>query len=68
DSLGTNEYNRDLGLKRALSVSDYLSFSGIDKTRIESVTKGEETPNYPNHSDAHRKLNRSALIDFYRKK
>lgn len=67
DSLGTTFYNQELGMRRALAVKDYLSFAGVEEGRIEAVSKGEQTPEYANHSEEYRRLNRNALIEFYRK-
>jgi peptidoglycan-associated lipoprotein len=42
DTRGTNEYNLALGERRARAVKDYLSFSGIGKDRLTTVSYGEE--------------------------
>jgi peptidoglycan-associated lipoprotein len=44
DSRGTNEYNLALGERRAAAVRDYLVSLGIDSSRINIVSKGEEQP------------------------
>jgi peptidoglycan-associated lipoprotein len=44
DARGTNEYNLALGEKRAAAVRDYLASLGIAGDRVQSVTKGEESP------------------------
>jgi peptidoglycan-associated lipoprotein len=44
DARGTNEYNLALGEKRASAVRDYLVSLGIAADRVQSVTKGEESP------------------------
>lgn len=67
DSIGTSAYNLDLGSRRAQAVKEYLTFIGVNETRIEIKTKGEETPNYLNHSEEYRRLNRNALIEFFQK-
>ena len=67
DSVGTSEYNLELGFNRALSVKDYLLFFGIEEWRIDAKSKGEEAPNYSNHSEEYRRLNRNVLIEFFRK-
>ncbi len=41
DSRGTDSYNLDLSAKRAVSVVDYLSSKGIDRTRLTSKGYGE---------------------------
>ncbi len=42
DERGSDEYNRALGESRALSVRDYLTSLGIESSRIETVSYGEE--------------------------
>ena len=42
DPVGTEEYNRGLGLRRANSVKAYLVKLGLDATRFSTVSFGEE--------------------------
>jgi len=44
DERGTNEYNVSLGDRRANAVRDYLIAVGIDPSRIETISYGEERP------------------------
>ncbi len=45
DKVGTNAYNEDLGLRRAIEVVAYLTGKGINPDRLEAlVTYGEELP------------------------
>jgi peptidoglycan-associated lipoprotein len=44
DERGSDEYNRSLGERRALSVKDYLTTSGIAPERIKTISYGEERP------------------------
>lgn len=44
DERGTTDYNLALGQKRANSVQSYLSGQGIAKSRITTVSYGEERP------------------------
>ncbi len=44
DERGTNEYNFALGDRRAKTVKDYLISTGIDSSRINTVSYGEERP------------------------
>ncbi len=44
DERGTNEYNFALGQKRAYSAKQYLMTLGINSTRIEILSYGEEKP------------------------
>ncbi|MBT4821473.1 MAG: OmpA family protein, partial [Lentisphaerae bacterium] len=44
DERGSDEYNRALGECRALVVRDYLISLGIEGTRLETISYGEERP------------------------
>jgi len=44
DERGTREYNMALGERRANSVADYFSANGIARSRVETVSLGEERP------------------------
>jgi peptidoglycan-associated lipoprotein len=52
DARGTNEYNLALGEKRAAAVRDYLAGLGIAADRVQTVTKGEESPFCVEETDA----------------
>jgi peptidoglycan-associated lipoprotein len=52
DARGTNEYNLALGEKRAAAVRDYLAGLGIAADRVQTVTKGEESPFCADETDA----------------
>lgn len=58
DDRGTNEYNLALGERRAAVTRDYLVSLGIDRSRIATVSKGEEAPFCAEPSDACWRLNR----------
>ena len=61
DERGSDEYNRALGEARALVVRDYLVSLGIDTTRLETISYGEEQPVAPNStSEAGHRQNRRA--------
>jgi len=47
DERGTNEYNLELGWKRANAVKRYLIILGIPEDRIQTVSFGEEFPEAP---------------------
>ncbi|MCI0531930.1 MAG: peptidoglycan-associated lipoprotein Pal [candidate division Zixibacteria bacterium] len=51
DERGTIEYNLALGEKRALAAKDYLVKLGVNGSRIEIITFGEERPADPNSSE-----------------
>jgi peptidoglycan-associated lipoprotein len=44
DERGTREYNMALGERRANSVADYMAANGIARSRVETVSFGEERP------------------------
>jgi peptidoglycan-associated lipoprotein len=44
DERGSVEYNLALGLRRANAVRDYLANFGIDASRVETDTMGEDRP------------------------
>jgi peptidoglycan-associated lipoprotein len=44
DERGTREYNLALGERRANAIREYLVLQGIDRTRFETVSYGEEKP------------------------
>jgi outer membrane protein OmpA-like peptidoglycan-associated protein len=44
DLVGTTEYNKALGLKRALAVGKYLESKGIISSRIITGSQGESKP------------------------
>lgn len=58
--LGTSEYNLALGQQRASVARDYLVRLGVEPTRIEVITYGEESPAQPGgDEEAYRKNRRS---------
>lgn len=44
DERGSREYNLALGQRRADSVRDYLNGQGVDASRVDTVSFGEERP------------------------
>lgn len=52
DERGTEEYNRALGDRRALSVRETLVHLGLDPEMLPTITFGEEKPVDPGHNDA----------------
>jgi peptidoglycan-associated lipoprotein len=51
DERGTNEYNMALGQRRADSVKNYFVNYGIPKTKLSTVSFGEERPADPGHTE-----------------
>ncbi|MBC8412929.1 MAG: OmpA family protein [Nitrospira sp.] len=62
DSKGSEEYNLDLGARRAGAVKDLIANKGINQNRIETVTYGETMPIATNDTEAGRQLNRRVEI------
>jgi len=58
DSLGSAEYNQNLGQRRAETVRRYLVDSGIAPQRIKARSHGETRPIATNDTDEGRQLNR----------
>lgn len=44
DERGSREYNMALGERRANAVSDFLVLQGVPRSRVETVSYGEERP------------------------
>lgn len=60
DDRGTNEYNLALGERRAQSAQQYLVTLGVDESRLEKVSYGEERLQATGTSDEARAKNRRA--------
>lgn len=60
DERGTEEYNRSLSEKRALSVREYLINLGISPERVFTVSFGEDKPAVNAHNEAAWAKNRRA--------
>ena len=58
DERGTQEYNRALGERRALSVRDALAGLGVSADRIRTMSFGEDRPADPGLDDAAYSRNR----------
>lgn len=52
DERGTEEYNRALGERRALSLREYLVNYGIPAERIQTISYGEDKPADLGHDDS----------------
>jgi peptidoglycan-associated lipoprotein len=52
DERGTEEYNRSLGERRALSIREALVREGVAANLIDTRTYGEERPAEPGHDEA----------------
>lgn len=51
DERGSDEYNLALGNRRANAAKQYLVSHGIDASRIETISYGEERPLSPGHDE-----------------
>lgn len=61
DDRGTNEYNMALGDRRAQSAKDFLVQLGIEGSRLNTISYGEENPLIPNaKNEAEHSQNRRA--------
>jgi len=58
DSHSSATYNKELSQKRAQSVADYITASGIDSLRLRPIGYGEAQPIASNESSAGRAQNR----------
>jgi peptidoglycan-associated lipoprotein len=52
DERGSDEYNLALGNRRAAAAKRYLENKGIDASRMDVVSYGEERPLNPGHDEA----------------
>jgi peptidoglycan-associated lipoprotein len=52
DERGTGEYNLSLGQTRARAVKDILVAAGIESSRIDTISYGENVPLDPGHQEA----------------
>ena len=62
DERGTLEYNRSLGERRALAVKNYLTRIGVDPSRIQTQSFGEERPAVEGADETARSKNRRAEL------
>jgi len=62
DERGTEEYNRALGERRALSVREAMVRLGADATRVHTKSMGEDSPADPGHTEAAWAKNRRGVF------
>lgn len=65
DERGSREYNLALGERRALAVRAYLMGLGVDSSRIQTKSYGEEQPASMGHDESAWGQNRRAEFVFY---
>jgi OmpA-OmpF porin, OOP family len=64
DSDGSNEYNDDLSLRRAKTITDFFIRNGLDKERIQIEFKGENAPVDTNNTPEGKQKNRRVDFSF----
>jgi outer membrane protein OmpA-like peptidoglycan-associated protein len=62
DNVGTEEYNKQLSLKRADAVAGYLVRNGVKEEQVTKRGYGASNPIRPNDSDENRSFNRRIEI------
>ncbi|MCX7046872.1 MAG: peptidoglycan-associated lipoprotein Pal [Candidatus Sumerlaeota bacterium] len=62
DERGTQEYNLNLGQKRAMSVIDYLVKKGVAPDRLYPISYGKERPEDLGHTEAAWAKNRRCVF------
>jgi peptidoglycan-associated lipoprotein len=58
DERGTVEYNLALGEQRARAAKDYLVSQGVDASRVDTISYGEQRPVDPGHDELAWAINR----------
>lgn len=62
DSIGTEEYNRELSMRRAQAARDYLVSNGVTENRIVLSGMGESNPIASNDTAEGRAMNRRVEV------
>ena len=62
DSIGSEAYNMQLGMRRAESVCDYLAQNGISRSRLSTKSYGESMPVASNDTESGRAENRRVEV------
>jgi len=65
DSVGNDQYNQDLSVRRARAAHQYLSAQGVQTGRMATAGRGEMEPVASNDTDAGRQLNRRIEVAIY---
>jgi peptidoglycan-associated lipoprotein len=68
DERGTEEYNRSLGERRALSLREALSKQGVSPDRVRTLTWGEDKPAVDGHDESAWSMNRRGVFILLRPK
>ncbi len=62
DAVGSDQYNQELGYKRARNVQIYFESKGMPSGRIVIESKGEKEPSGDNNTDEGRAKNRRTVL------
>lgn len=62
DAIGSADYNKQLGRKRAEAVRDYLAGKGVDAGHIQVASRGKDDPVADNSTEEGRAQNRRAEV------
>lgn len=65
DSVGTDDYNKRLSVRRADAAAEYLVGQGVERSRIGTGGLGEEEPVAPNATADGRSRNRRVEVAIY---
>jgi OOP family OmpA-OmpF porin len=65
DSVGSDKYNLDLGMRRAEAVKRYLTSQGVEASRVYTDSKGENQPIASNKTAQGRSENRRVVVEVY---
>ena len=65
DSIGSDRYNLDLGLRRSDAVRNYLVAKGLEPARVYVDSKGERDPVATNKTVQGRGENRRVVVEVY---
>jgi peptidoglycan-associated lipoprotein len=68
DERGTEEYNRSLGERRALTLREALAAKNVDAQRIRTISYGKDKPVDPGHDEAAYAKNRRGDFVVYHPK
>jgi OOP family OmpA-OmpF porin len=63
DSIGSEEYNRELSMRRAQAAQEYLVSNGVDQKRIVLSGMGESNPIASNDTAEGRAMNRRVEVE-----
>ena len=62
DERGTREYNIGLGERRAMTIKRFFEAEGVEGSRINTISYGEERPADASHGEAAWAMNRRGIL------